>query len=361
MNILILTNEGNVAGSTNSIAFLAKGLSEKGHAVFVGCRPQSLLHSMLKGCKVNLVPMEFRKKIDLIDIKIVRDTVRTYHIQIINAQSTKDRYASILAKWLYRLPVKVIHTRRQTPLSSGGALQRLFYTKGTEKIVVISDKLKETFVQKGYPENHLHVIYNGTPASRYQGVDPNETAIFRSRLGIKPDEIIIGCVSRKKKQDQLVRALAKLDIPCRVVFAGIEPGTYDQLAEQLGVKEKIIYAGVVDMKSVLSLYPLFKVNVLCSTTDGFGLVLVESMAMGVPVVATRAHGIINVVDEGKNGFLFDDEDIDQLSVNLRRILTDEKLRAEMVTNGRFTTLNKFSMEKTIDNYEKFFQECLKDN
>lgn len=359
MNLLILTNEGHIAGSTNSIAFLAKGLARKGHSVYVGCREKSHLYSLLQKSDVHIVKMGFRKKIDLDDIRVIRDTVRTKNIQIINAQSTKDRYASILARWIYRLPVKVIHTRRQTPLSSGGAPQRWFYVKGTDRIVVISDKLKETFVKKGYPEKHLHVIYNGTPSSRYEKTDPKETEEFRKRLGIKQGEIIIGCVSRKKRQEQLVKALAELDIPARVCFAGIEPGTYDELARDYGVKDKIIYAGVIDLNSILNLYPLFSVNVLCSITDGFGLVLVESMAMGVPVVATRAHGIINVVDEEKSGLLFDDNDIDTLAGQLKRVLTDSNLRSELTENGKETAFRKFSLERTIDNYEMFFESIIK--
>ncbi|MFP4243253.1 MAG: glycosyltransferase family 4 protein, partial [Chitinispirillaceae bacterium] len=320
MNILILTNEGYIAGSTNSIAFLAKGLAKRGHSVHVGCRRKSHLYTLLENSDVNIIPMAYRKKFDLDDIRVVRDTVRSKKIQLVNAQSTKDRYASILARWLYKLPVKVVHTRRQSPLSSGGALQRWFYVKGTERIVVISDKLKEIFLNKGYPSEHLHVIYNGTPSSRYEQVNPQETEKFRKELGIRPGETIIGCVSRRKRQDQLVKALAKLDTPARVCFAGVKPGTYDELAEQYGVKDRIIYAGIVDLKSILNLYPLFSVNVLCSITDGFGLVLVESMAMGVPVVATRANGIINVVDEEESGLLFEDNDIGALAQQLRRVL-----------------------------------------
>ena len=61
MNILFLTYQGDIAGSTNSISYLAKGLAEKGHNVYVGCRKESLLYEILSNTKVNLIGMKFKR------------------------------------------------------------------------------------------------------------------------------------------------------------------------------------------------------------------------------------------------------------------------------------------------------------
>jgi glycosyltransferase involved in cell wall biosynthesis len=358
MNILLLTYQGGLYGSTNSIAFLADALARRGHGVYVGCPKESILFGMVQKSAARAIPMVFAKKLDFDTMRHIRDIVERHDIDIINAQSSKDRYAAIFARWKYRLPVKVVHTRRQTPRSSGGFIQRLFYVKGTDAIVLISPELKRTFVKKGYPAGHLHVAFNGTPRERYSRVDPAETARLREVHKIGPDEIIIGCVSRRKKQEQLIDALPLLDSSIRVMFVGVEPGLFDQHAQRRGVRDRIIYAGIVDNTRVLNYYPLFAVNVLCSITEGFGLTLVESMALGVPVVGTRAEGIIDVVHHEQNGLLYDNGDFRQLARAITRLLDDEALRKRCIEGGVYSAYEEFSMEKTAETYERLFTGLL---
>lgn len=358
MNLLFLTYQGGMAGSTNSISYLARGLAEKGHQVFVGCRKESMLYSMLKNSTVHLIPMEFKGKLDRHNMRHIRDVVHHHNIQIINAQSSIDRYTSIFARWLYRLPVKIVHTRRQKPESIGGWLQNTFYVKGTDKIVVVSDGLKETFVQKGLPAEHLQVIYNGIPKERFEQHVPARTEELRKQYGLTPSDQVIGFVSRFKKQDQLIAALSLLPKELKVMFVGIEKATLDPFIQQHEIKQEIICTGKVPMDDVINYYPLFSLNVLASTTDGFGLVLVEAMGMGVPVVGTNAPGIRNVIEDGESGLLFEDGNAQDLARKIQLLLKDEALNSKLIRNGLMRAHQTFSAVNTINNYEAFFKELL---
>jgi len=359
MNILLLTYQGDIAGSTNSIYYLATGLAAKGHTVVVGARQQSLLYQMLKQTRVIRVPMTFGGKFDVVNMRQIRDAVQKYQIQIINAQSSIDRYTAVFARWLYQLPVKVVHTRRQEPKSMGGMLQTLFYVKGTDKIVVISPQLKQTFIKKGYPEAHLQVIMNGIPPERFTNLQPNKTEALRQQFGLQPGEVVIGCVARRKKQEQLLQALALLNQPnITLLFAGIEPGSLNHIAQQLHLKNRLIYAGIVPADEIMNYYPLFTLCVLPSTMEGFGLTLTEAMGMGVPVIGTRSQGIIDVLDNEKNGLWFDDGNIEELAGKIQQILTDETTRNRLIENGKMAALSTFSINRTIDEYEHFFAALL---
>lgn len=358
MNILLLTYQGDMAGSTNSIAFLSKGLAERGHNVVVGCRKESLLYSMLQNTPVIVEPMVFHGRFDLDNIRHTRDIVRKHSIELINAQSSYDRYSAILARMLYRLKTKVVHTRRQPPRSDGGFIQRMFYIAGTDKIVVISDSLKQIFIDKGYPHNHLEVIYNGAPVQRYSSINENKINDLRSRFKIKPDDIVVGCISRPKKQDQLIRALKLLPESYKVLFAGIEQSFLDPLVKELGLTNEIIYAGNVDPAEVLNYYKLLTVNVLPSITDGFGLVLIEAMACGIPVIGTDFGGIRDVIQHEVSGLLFQNGDYKELAAAIRRCIDDKELRARLIKNGTKRAFEDFSIEKTVDNYEKFFNRLI---
>lgn len=362
LNLLFLTHQGDIAGSTQSIAFLASGLAERKHGVFAGIRKESLLYKMLEGTSVVRVPMTFRSRIDGTNMRQIRDAVRDNDIQLVNAQSGIDRYTSILSRWRYKLPCKIVHTRRQRPAGSGGWIQNCFYTKGSDKIVVISYGLKQIFIEKGMPGHHLHVIHNGIPFERYNQWSNQQVAQFREKWDIGLHDKVIGCVSRMKKQEQIVRAVSELGNESVVlIFAGIKPGSFDSLAESLGLKNRIIYAGTVETTQVLNLYRLFDVSILASTMDGFGLVLLESMAMDCPVIATRAGGIPDVVTDEENGLLYEDGDILELASQMRRALGDEELRQRLIVNGRETACNRFTMENTIDEYERLFAELIGSN
>jgi glycosyltransferase involved in cell wall biosynthesis len=360
MNLLLLTYQGDIAGSTFSISYLAKSLAARGHQVYLGCRRESLLYKLLQDSPVHLVPMEFRGKLDRRNMQHIRDLVSAHKIDIINAQSSKDRYTSIFARWFYKLPVKIVHTRRQKPASIGGWLQNTFYVKGTDKIVVISDELKNTFVKMGIPDWHLKVIYNGLPRERFEIHDPAKTEALRKKYGLLPTDRVIGCVGRRKKQEQLLEALKFLPDDLKVMFVGIDKESLEPFISKESYRQQIICTGSMHPNEVMDYYPLFNMNVLCSTTDGFGLVLAEAMGMGVPVIGTNSQGIKNVIEDEVSGLLYTDEDSQMLVRQIQRILQDKTLREKLIENGLERAHKTFSMDTTARNYEAFFLELLKE-
>lgn len=363
MNILLLTYQGDMAGSTNSIFYLAKGLSERGHVVVAGVRKESLLYTMLQEGAPNVIraEMTFGGKLDRKNMRQIQDVVQRYKIQIINAQSSRDRYTAIFANWFFKLDVSVVHTRRQRPLSMGGFLQRWLYVKGTSAIITVSDQLKKNFVDMGYPPDHIKVIYNGLPKAHFERRDESIIQQLKKQFDVKEGDRIIGCVSRMKEQPQLVAALPLLPTDIRLLFVGINPGSLDEVAKKHGVEDRIIYAGKVGPDEIMNYYPLFTINVLPSTMDGFGLSLIEAMSAGIPVVATRSVGIIDVLDKERNGLWFEDGNSTQLAEKLLLILNDKKVRNQLIQQGYKAAYETFSIERTLDNYEAFFNELVEKN
>jgi glycosyltransferase involved in cell wall biosynthesis len=361
VNILFLTHQGDMAGSTNSIYYLADGLARRGHSVFVGCRAQSALYTMLQDSPAQAVAMTFGGPLDLSNIRQIKDTVARHDIRIINAQSSKDRYTSIWAKLFYRLPVKLFHTRRQTPRSSGNRLQNWFYTRFTDGIIAVSKGVKDSLVQLGLPDGHIHVIRNGTPRSKYDQVSPQQAQKIRYDYRIKDDETVIGCISRYKQQEQLLEALCHIPGPLTVLFVGIdERDSYRQIREDCAGHHRIIYTGRIAAQDILHYYLLLQVKILPSITEGLSQALLEAMALGVPVIATRAAGNIDLIQEGVNGLFFEAGDSRQLAERIQTLLDDEALHRQLSEKGRLTALEDFSLAKTLDNYEAFFAESLGD-
>jgi glycosyltransferase involved in cell wall biosynthesis len=286
----------------------------------------------------------------------IRDIVKRDRIEIINAQASYDRYLSIFARWIYKLPVKLVHTRRQMPLSVGG-IQSWFYTKGTDQIIAVSQGVKDALVKKGTPENHVTVIFNGTPAEKYSSINLEKVNELKEKYNLSGNNRVIGCVSRLKKHIQLIKALPLINEPVTVFFLGFT-------AEQIGLeaveiarqKHQLYFLGMVDPSEVLAHYKLFNLYVLPSTTEGLSQAILEAMYMGLPTIATRAGGNPDIVKEMENGLLFDDDNHHELAEKIEKILHNPELAKKLSEGAIYTAHQRFSIENTIKNYIQFFNE-----
>jgi glycosyltransferase involved in cell wall biosynthesis len=233
------------------------------------------------------------------------------------------------------------------------------YILGTEKIVLISEGLRRIFIRKGYPPSILTVIHNGIPAERYAAWSWEKVKFYKQKFGIIESDIVIGCVSRRKRQDQIIRAVATLKNPrLKIMFVGVSIEEFDDIARNLGVSDRLICTGHITGEEVLNFYKIFHINILASVTDGFGLVLLEAMALGCPVIGTDFGGIPDVIRNGENGLLFPDGDIKALAQAIRVLLEDSDLASRLTQQAIHTATTEFSIERTVDGYEKLFESLL---
>lgn len=359
MNILFISAISHMAGSTYSVSYLATGLSERGHQVFLACPENSLLSQLIQNTKVQYLPVELNGKLDRKAIRQIAEIVRQHNIDLINAQSSIDRYITILARWYYHLPVRLVHTRRQLSKSIGILGQSRFYEKGTDKIVAVSEGVKASLVKIGIAPNHIKVIYNGTPLEKYASVDPEKVAVLRKQYGIREGDVVIGSVARLKEQHQILEALRYIDQKVKVIFVGIEAQpAYRPITDQFPVPHEIYYTGPRKNEEVLAYYGLFTMNILATTIEGLSQALLEAMAMGVPVIATRIGGNPELIQDGENGLLFDNNDIQTLTEHIKKLIREPELRKQLAERAKKTALVDFSIENTISHHEQFFGELI---
>ena len=358
--ILTLTYQGAIAGSTMSVSYLCRGLAEKGHKVVLACKKDSLYNKLLSGTDVQIEYLPFSSKWDRTTMRMIRDIVEKENIQIINVQASKDRYNSIFARWIYKLPVKLVHTRRQIPLSVGG-LQSWFYTKGTDQIVAVSKGVKEALVKKGIPSKHITVIHNGTPIEKYSVINDKQVDLLRKKYNIKPTDIVIGCVSRCKKQEQIIQALKHIKQPHTVFFVGIHAKDIEKKIDPYCKPHTIHYCGSIEPTEALNYYKLFNQFILPSISEGLSQSLLEAMFLGVPVIATNAAGNPDLITDGENGLLFEDKDSKGLADKINLLIEDKDLSQKLSENGKQTAHENFSIKKTIENYEVFFNNLINNN
>ncbi len=176
----------------------------------------------------------------------------------------------------------------------------------------------------------------------------------------QPTAICVARLAPMKGQDTLIRAVALLqeDFPAlRVEFVGDGPQrqAYQHLARQLGVADRCTFTGIVPHREVLTRMAAATVCVMPTRSEAFGLVNIEALAVGTPVIASCVGGIPEIIRDGQEGFLVPPDDPRALADRLRIILSDPVLRARMSQNARQRFLDHFELRTAIAREADWFE------
>lgn len=354
LTILQLTASGDTAGATRSVVELTLGLARRGHRVLLGARPESYIFRTLGEAGVRTFPIPFRRKLSLRDARNVARIAREEGVDVVNAHASKDRYAAALARLAYGMTSKVVITRRVMPSSGGGRLQGTFYKLGSDRMVAVSQAVAEALVGTGVPRGHITTIFNGLPPARIAAATPARDERLARSLDLPEGLPVLGIVSRRKDQDDVLRALPLLDTPVAVLFVGIKRAPDLALLERLVPAQHAVR--YVDFAwDVLPYYALMDVSILPSRIEGLSQTLLESMALGLPTIASRAGGNVDILRHGANGLLYEPCDPRDLAAQIASLLASPELRSRLAGEGRRTALVEFSFERTLDATEALYR------
>ncbi|MFN8389091.1 MAG: N-acetyl-alpha-D-glucosaminyl L-malate synthase BshA [Bdellovibrionota bacterium] len=138
---------------------------------------------------------------------------------------------------------------------------------------------------------------------------------------------------------------------------GPERSRIERLVRDLGLEDQVCFLGKQEnFVPILQLAHLF---LLPSETESFGLAALEAMSCGVPVIATDVHGIPEVVQHGRTGFLSEVGDVEDMAQHAMQLLTNESLHQQFSRDAREAVLEKYSMPKLIDRYEQYYRDIIK--
>ncbi len=222
----------------------------------------------------------------------------------------------------------------------------------------VSEQLRIDLVKHVRLTNgRVQVIYNGVDLGRFASTD---RARARALLGVGQARTVVGSVGRLaavKNYKLLVRAIAGIpDVDLVLIGDGPQRADIEAAAAAAGVSERVRLLG--HREDVAELLPGLDVFVLPSLSEGMSNTLLEAMACGLPVVASRVGGNVELVGDGVNGMLFPSEDAEALSVALRSLCGDTGLRAAMGAQGKQRATEQFGIDAMIDRYESIYADAI---
>lgn len=196
---------------------------------------------------------------------------------------------------------------------------------------------------------------------------------IRAELGIAPDEQVVGFVARLdpwKGLDVFLRAAALVSARCPgtiFLVSGDAPAGFESyrdrmvaLAGELGIADKVRFLGwtyrLDDIPALMA-----DLDVFCHTSiqpEPFGLVLIEAMAMGCPVVAARAGGPLEIVEDGVSGLLTPPGDAEAVADAVTALLDDPVRRRAIATNGRLGVESRYSKAAFRERLRELYETVL---
>lgn len=251
-----------------------------------------------------------------------------------------------------------LRTRSDWTLTFDGWLR-----KADDLLIAESEASRKYLVEKmGYAEGKVSRIYNGVDIAGWP-ISKAERERRRRELDVGPGEMLIGSAGRLDAQKGhvfLLEAVAKIraSYPVKCVLLGDGPlkAELAKIAFSLGLEGAVYFAG--EQAEIPSWLSAFDVYAQPSLWEGLPNALLEAMALGLPVVATRVDGIPEVVRDGVSGLLCEPKSSQGLVVPLQDLVSDEGLRRRLGEGAKQVVLENFKLADMIANYEAAYTRVL---
>ena len=259
--------------------------------------------------------------------------------------SLKDYEVRSLRRWLYtfvlRLTLPLVH-----------------------QIICVSEANRRDLIDEGPAAAvKTHTVYNGVDPSAFPS-RPDRKKV-REELGIVPGPVLvtIARLTEQKGHRYLLQALPCLletwpQLCCMFVGEGELHDVLHRMAINLGVERACRFVGArEDIADILAAADLF---VLPSLSEGFPFVLLEALAMGCPIVASRVNGVPELIEDRKTGFLVPPRDPQSLARAIREVLSDPSAALKIGAEGRAVVHERFTVDQMVANTMAIFDAAMED-
>ncbi|MFL5965075.1 MAG: glycosyltransferase family 4 protein [Gaiellaceae bacterium] len=373
----------NMGGPALHVAYLTAGLRERGYdtTLVAGtlARGEDSMAFVADGLDVSVVSVPELGR----EISLVRDLVATARLaallrrerpQILHTHTAKagtvGRLAAILAG--NARPPIVAHTFHGHVLHGYfGPLRSRFFrvlerwlASHTTVLIAVSPQVRDDLVALGVaPREKFAVIRLGIELEQRVG-DGDGREETRRYLGIGDGRFTVGWVGRMtavKRTDDVLEGFKQLTdngVPATLCLVGDGPDRpqLERRARELGIMRDTLFLGY--QEDVAPFYSAFDALVLPSGNEGTPVSVIEALAAGTPVVATRVGGVPDVVRDGEDGFLVDPGDTSALAERLTQLATDAPLRERVGAAARDRVFSRYAVDRLVDDVDRLYRSLL---
>jgi sugar transferase (PEP-CTERM/EpsH1 system associated) len=294
-----------------------------------------------------------------------------------------------IARLLREEKIQIIHTHNSQPLvdgTLGALLSGVRHIIHTEHGRVFPDKRRYIFMERvlsrfvfkvvgvsdqtahnmnkyvKIPLSKITTVVNGIDGAKYNTKFATDKK--KAELGLAPQAPVIGMIGRLVKEKGLEYLISALKTIIRsypgirlvIVGQGVLQDHLKELVAQQGIQNYVVFTG--SRLDTPQLYRVFDLFVLPSISEGLPMVLLEAMAAGCPIIATKVGGIPSLIQHGFNGSLVPPKDPDSLAEEIIKLLGDREKRKEYSENGQRIFKESYDVRIMTRKYESLYEQSM---
>ena len=364
-----------VSGSGINTALTMQGSSACGAEVGLASAPGGKLEALVREAGMPFYPIrnfvsELSPFKDLHALWQLDRLLAREKFDLVHTHNSKAGFLGRLAARRNRVPI-VIHTVHGFAFheAENWVFRHLFIllermaARWCDQMIAISQPMLEWAQrEKIAPPEKFVKIYSGIEVERFRNQPPRPE--LKSRFGIEAEETVIGVVSKLwegKGHEHLIDAMARLldsghRLKLLIVGEGYLEEKLREKVKHLGIEKAVVFTGF--WSNVPEITALLDVSVLPSFYEGMGRVVLEAMAAGKPVVATRVGGLTELVEDQVSGYLIPPGDVSALVKRLESLITNPDLRQKMGQKGAQRIQQEHSAETMVKMIHQVYQRHL---
>lgn len=280
--------------------------------------------------------------------------IRTIKPEIVQVQAISIGLPAFLAKKILKIPF--IIWGRGSDVYLPGRFTRIIskpILHNADAVLALTEDMRQKM--KGIANREIFVVPNGINLEQFTG----GSSPIAKENGVQ-NILFVGRLHPVKGVQYLIRAMENVleeipDAKLILVGNGEERGNLEALSIQLGVQKSVQFVGVVPHEKVHSYMQQADIFVLPSLSEGFPGVILEAMACGLPVIATRVGGIMDIIVEGVNGYLIDEMRPDAISEKLLFLSRNKQIKRKISQNNK-QIVKKYNWDYVVSNLEKVYRK-----
>jgi glycosyltransferase involved in cell wall biosynthesis len=362
MRVLGVDPERGFAGGETQVLGLTRGLRRAGHQAELACDPRGRLWERARAEGIECHALPIRNALDIAAGIRLRSLLSRMHYDVVHFHTSR---AHSMAPFTRGCAPALVVTRRMDYRPN-----RLFapflYNRAVDAVAAISTRVADALGEAGVARDHLRIIPSGVDCEHFRRADSLERQAARSRIGIARDDFLVGAVGmleERKGHRYLLDAIAILNrartgasrIKCAIAGDGAMRDELARLAQASGIGSDILFLGMIgDARQLLDALDVF---VFPSLSEGLGVALLEAMACGLPVVASRVGGIVDIVEDHRSGLLVT-PNVAAIAEAIGALADDGERRSQIANAARLRVVENFSMDAMTQKTIELYRACL---
>lgn len=378
MKILHLVSGGDTGGAKTHLLTLLKALSSEIEVLFV-CLQSGACYYEAKELGINTITLEQRGRYDMSVMPKLEKLIDEGAYDILHLHGARANFLAAKLKKRFKLPMcTTIHSDFSHDFDHH-FLKKMIFTrlnksalKKLDYYLTITENFKRDFIAKGFEDKKIKVVYNGiSPEIASSDLSEGELLLkfglterapcmigSATRMHpVKGIDVLLGAASILKRRF-IAKSYAKP--PFQIVIAGSGPWEekYHEMARELRIDDVLRFIGFT--RDMEDFYKLIDINVLPSRSESFPYALLEGALRAKATVASKVGGIPEMIRDGVDGFLYENNEASALADKLELLIEDGRLRESLASSFHARVVSDFSDESMAKRHIEVYREIMEE-